>query len=729
MTTNGGQAASQAHLKGKVMHEDEVQEEHELVDVDVRPVQEKNAGMGRTIAGGVAVVLALLAGGIALSNLGDDGTEVAVAESNDDEVVEDAADDADAATSEAVEELDDDVFEDAAFASDAAVGFGFGPGNVVFADGGFVSLGGGPDGITVSRSENGTEWSSANTVGFPEGAQAFDLVQTDSGWVTVAQVWPEPDEDESSFFFGPGEQPERVLGFSEDLINWTTTELPGIDAEENQYVGVNGIAALGDQVAILIQVEPGGPDELRILFENGHLTEADLEYYCGGGFEGDDFVAYTCEFIEEAIEDEFPVTTTTVPAGELIEPLDGATTTTQAPAVDDVSDSPTTTAAADVVGDGFGGEEELLRVTPGQPGYDELFEAFNSFEDFEMPTPLVASGTVGGEFTVTELPATGYNTSLVSTEQTFVTQVQDFDSGRTVILTSADGTDWTQTGEIGVEGNIDRLVASGDRLLAVGQTFGESGPDSNFSTWISDDQGATWTQGTLETALFGPYGTPLAGPAGFAVKLQGPTEPYEDDLFDPFADAEPVDVVVDGYTMTLNLSDGSSSLIDPDGTVIYENISQEDVFTGQADEIVRLEGRFMDTTVWLDPETGEDLVTIPSDVINEAVDAILSSVDFGPESDFVEPPQGSEIWFSPDGNAWTLIQSDAVDFEQGYTGLVAVGDDELVLRTDTFVEPPAELLIFEEENREPTDAEIEALDAWSLESSEESIEWSAIPVG
>ena len=76
-----------------------------------------------------------------------------------------------------------------------------------------------------------------------------------------------------------------------------------------------------------------------------------------------------------------------------------------------------------------------------------------------------------------------------------------------------------------------------------------------------------------------------------------------------------------------------------------------------------------------------------------------------------------------------MIQSDAVDFEQGYTGLVAVGDDELVLRTDTFVEPPAELLIFEEENREPTDAEIEALDAWSLESSEESIEWSAIPVG
>ena len=51
----------------------------------------------------------------------------------------------------------------------------------------------------------------------------------------------------------------------------------------------------------------------------------------------------------------------------------------------------------------------------------------------------------------------------------------------------------------------------------------------------------------------------------------------------------------------------------------------------------------------------------------------------------------------------------------------------MLIRTENFVEPPAELFAFEEEGREPTEDEIAALDAWHLEG--QSIEWTAIPVG
>ena len=215
----------------------------------VTPTQPAKPGKARLVAGGLAVVAALVAGGFAIANLGD-GSEVTAAESADDgnsgaenaaesDVVEEATEATDAAT-------------DAAFASDAAVSFGFGPGTVIFADGEFVSLGSRPDGITISRSANGTEWSTASAVGLPEGASAYELARTDSGWVTVVEIWPEFNGDEPEAFFGPSDQPERFLAFSEDLVNWTTSDLPDVDAEEDEYVNVNGIAAVGDQVAVLI---------------------------------------------------------------------------------------------------------------------------------------------------------------------------------------------------------------------------------------------------------------------------------------------------------------------------------------------------------------------------------------------------------------------------------------------------------------------------------------------
>ena len=141
-------------------------------------------------------------------------------------------------------------------------------------------------------------------------------------------------------------------------------------------------------------------------------------------------------------------------------------------------------------------------------------------------------------------------------------------------------------------------------------------------------------------------------------------------------------------------------------------------------------------SIWLNPENGEDLVTFTSSDIDAVFEEIFSEQDFGVNEDdfdvnedFVEPPRAKELWFSADGISWTLLQSEELSFTQdGYSGLAGVGDDEVLIRTETSVEPPAELFGFEAELRDPTDEEIAALDAWFAQSQQDSIEWTAIPV-
>ena len=704
-------------------------EEHELVDVEVTPVEEKKSNRWGLIAGGVAVAAALGLGGFAIASQGGEVTEVAVAESTDDQSAQDESSGAeDEAASEASDDAGDttadDVVADAVeTVSDAAFGGFGGPGGVIFADGEFVSLGRGPDGFALSRSSDGTDWSSTDVVGLPANGNAYLLAQTDSGWVTVVEIWPEFDEDDTSFYFGPGPQPERLLGFSEDLVNWTTSELPTPDFDEDTFAWVQGLGAVGDQVALLLQIEISGPDEIQILFEAGALTEADLENYCGGGFEGDDFVAYSCDYgdYEEAMEDEFPVTTTTAPAA--LEEGDAVTTTTVGPDELPPLDFELLEEAVEVE------QEELLRLSPGDPGYAELDEIWNSFDDFEMPAPIVMAGTVGGDFTATELPTTGYINGITTTDSGFAVLTSDYssESGAAQVFSSVDGVTWRQSGEVSIDGGVNNIVGSGDLLLAVGQSFEEN--QSTFTTLVSADLGATWESSSITTDLFGAYGMPIAGPAGFALQLEGSTEPYEDNYVDPLEGVEGVDIVVDGYTMTIGIQDGTATLTGPDGVVIHDSISEELLYTNGAEDVVRLEGRYEDTTVWLDPVTGEDLVTFTNEDINAVFDEFYNDFDYE-EEEFVEPPRATELWFSADGTTWTLSQRDDVDFNgNGYSSLAGVGDDEILIRTETFVEPPEELYSFDLENREPTDAEIEALDAWYAQSYQDSVEWTAVPVG
>ena len=88
------------------------------------------------------------------------------------------------------------------------------------------------------------------------------------------------------------------------------------------------------------------------------------------------------------------------------------------------------------------------------------------------------------------------------------------------------------------------------------------------------------------------------------------------------------------------------------------------------------------------------------------------------EEGIIEPDMFAETWFSADGASWELIgEQEPVNFEEAWTLLVAVGDDEVLLRSEASSNPPEELL------DDPA-----ALEAWFNSQSIETT-WTAIPVG
>ena len=168
--------------------------------------------------------------------------------------------------------------------------------------------------------------------------------------------------------------------------------------------------------------------------------------------------------------------------------------------------------------------------------------------------------------------------------------------------------------------------------------------------------------------------------------------------------------------------------------VIHDSISEDAFLAGGIENVVRFGGQFDEDTIWLDPVTGEDLVTVTAADIEAVVNPLLDS---GPDfaTDFVEPDRASELWFSPDGVTWTLLDKVEISPQDSFTALAAVGDDEVLVVTESFEpfqEPPSELLQFEQEGREPTDEELAALDEFFAESDFEQAggtTWRSIPVG
>ena len=172
----------------------------------------------------------------------------------------------------------------------------------------------------------------------------------------------------------------------------------------------------------------------------------------------------------------------------------------------------------------------------------------------------------------------------------------------------------------------------------------------------------------------------------------------------------------DGFVLEINAFTGEATFSTADGEVTHELDSAWD--PSLDDGIANVNPISGDIT-FLDPETGEALVLITNDDINDAFGfPEFDEEDF--EEEFVEPDRITEVRATTDGTTWTLI--DVPEFQDlgSNTSIypVAVGDDEAIFSLETYVEPPAELFAFEEEGREPTDAEIEALELFDGGSAE-----------
>ncbi len=640
-----------------------------LAEVDpvdgVIPTPAENGGNRRKVlVGAFAVALALVIGGVyALASGPSEVDTSEVAEAPEEELdqasatVEPAPDDADTTPSVA----------DNSSQGVAGVGFG-GAGTAIFSNGEFVSTGQGIDGVVVSRSADGVNWSTEATVGLPENGTPTGLIEFGDGWAMLVQVFGEIDEAEPLSIFGADSN--EYIATSTDLVNWELTELPADLTEGADTTFGTAIAASNDTIAVLLQVQPpsGDQEAIEILLDNGVIDATDLPKICSTEFsEGGSFTGQTC----------------TGGDGE----------------VDEVV--------------------ELFTIAPGDPLYEDIAAAFDpSLDEFEFGTPIVVSGPADGPFESTELPATGIAVGMAGTTDGFVIGVSGAENeAQTVVLTSVDGVTWTEASELGATLSTSSITVTDDRLVAMTQAFGS---DSEISVVTSDDFAETWVESSVPTELFGAWGQVVSGPAGVAVQLDG-TAGSGVDGFDPFG-GDPIELTQDGYTMMLSMTTGETSLIGPGGDVIYEAISLNSPDAELT--AVRFEGPNEELLIWLDPETGEDLVTFSEENLEEQIGDIDSAFEEG-----LLEGRATEVWFSADGTTWSLVNSSQnTAGGDAFTSLVGVGDDEVVVRTETFTQPPAELLAPFEDGGTPTAEEEAALEEWQRGQSD-SVVWESIPVG
>ncbi len=559
--------------------------------------------------------------------------------------------------------------EDQAVASSSLSPVGFGP--TVFANGEFATLSNAGSGGFIANFEDdglggfvatfgiGDDATNTPTTGLPEGdAFASLLTSTDSGFVAIIEQFPTEEfaeEDFSPFGFGP--QSTQFVATSPDMINWTTVELPSLTDSEAESVFFSSVAASGDRVLVAGQVNDFSNDPEQILFEAGLLTEEEVFSLCSTEFTGEEYIVSTCDFENANFDDELE-------------------------------------------------ETEVLRVEADDPIFEEISAAFDSQG---MPEIVMVVGPAEGPFEIVPSPINGYDAQVAGTSAGFVA-VGMTDEGQSQAFSSTDGVTWNEatspTAENGFFG-FATLASNGDTIVALTQDqFG-------MTASVTTDLGQTWTEGPIPSALFSPFGEVTAGPAGFAVQLQGALEP-----FDAGFEGDGFDLEKDGYTMSIEFFSGSATLTGPDGVVVHESVL---LLGNDVDNVVRFEGPFDENIVWLDPATGEDLITF-----TEAdFEAAFPEPTF--DEDFVEPEMAAEVWFSADGTSWTLLSTSDGSSIDSFTGVLAVGDDEVVTFTEMFLEPPAELQDFADPSG-PTDEELEALEAWFAEQGDGRT-FEIIPIG
>ena len=667
------------------------------VEVALESNHEETKTRWGLIAGTGALILVLFAGAIAISNSSseidtaqDDPTEQSVDESNNDD-----ADVPDIDTLSDGAAIANDGGDDAVdFVEDAASDFAFfggGPSSAVFDGERFVSLSMDFSGWVLRTSTDGLDWVETPVDGLSNNGYINSIEFTDGRYVVAVDAY----NDNGS---------EQSIASSADGISWQTVSLP--DPKDGLEPSLNSFAVRDGQVLVLRSLYQEGPDEYLLLMESGLLSEEQLNYFCGldVGQPGEPIGVQICSEFDREFEG---------PSEEEIDELaaryDAATSDEERAAIEDE--------LSDLYGESEG-LETVATIEPSDPLYDELSAIYTS--DFESNEIVqVLSGSVTGPFSVVhEFDQAGYSTGLVATDDAFFASFDLYDEtsgSQSSVLRSSDGASWQTAGST--------PAANGGQLNAVGSalffmSYDDFGGSTNF---VSTDSGASWSPSPLSTDLFSSYTQFVDGEAGIVAFTMGflDEDPFSEGQFEE----QEVELEKDGFNLTISWFDGSHTLRGSDGSVIAD-LTGEDIYEGES-ELVRMNPISGDLT-FVDVETGDALVTFGQDDFEEAYSQFDEEFY---ESDFVEPESGVELNFSTDGVTWTSLDASAFG-EVGNNSSVwplAVGDDEAIFVVMIYAEPPEELFEFEIEGREPTEAEIEALELW--EGGQDTTEFVRVELG
>ncbi len=664
------------------------------------------------LIGGAVVLAAALVGGIWFATSGETEVDVAQGESTeevaeptngseepDDGIEEEVGDtaaeiEANAAEQAATEEaefaeeaMESEFFTDE-MAVDSSIGYGGGISTAVFDGSQFVQLSNDGDSWTVKTSTDGLLWEETPASGLPTAGYVYQLVHQDGQFLGLVESYESGTSSQS-------------IAASADGVNWTTTALPSASAANEAWY--QNLALIDGRVLLLRNIYDRSNDPWQILLDAGVLTGELEENFCGFDFAepGDPINLLTCDYEAEF---NYP---SDADLDELAARYDAAETDAERKAIE---------AELDAL---WGEETEVfMTINPGEALYDELSSAMTSEFEHQETLELVA-GPVTGPFEVVHtFDQDGYSSGFATIDSAIFASFESYDervgASNFEILTSTDGVSWSPVATPGgAQGGY--LQGFGDVLVF--NSYGEFG---GSITHISTDGAATWTESSLGSSLYDPYSQFTSSDAGIAALTQGLVEPYSHDVHEG-PEVSPV-LTKDGYSLDVGWNTGVMILTGPDGVVIYE-LSEEDMWGGDSDA-VRM-NPISGAMTFLDPNTGEDLVTFTDEDWEAAYGAVEEVVE---PIEWEEPAQALELHYSADGTSWTELDTSSIG-EFGYdryVSLVGIGDDEVVLSVETYNEPPEELWAFEMEGREPTDAEIEALQLWERDSS--NIEYVRIPL-
>ena len=678
---------------------------NQIHEVDIDIGQSEGPRRPKWLLGllGLVAAGAIIGGVAALSNGDDSEVDVAAideesgeAQDAEEDVVEEPAPTTTAAPENEIAVAT--TIGPADFATDAVsdYGFGGGPGNVVFNGEQFITVGYSASGNTIQTSTDGLDWDERPITGVDDGYVSL-LAEHDGTVVAIFEQWDEDLEDTG--FFGPEDGPSYSMAVSTDLENWTTSEL-SVNAEDGYHTAVSGLALSESGVVILAQSYPNGPDEMRILFEAGILTEDDLERYCGLEFDEDAIIVNSCNYDEY----EEP---TDVDMEAFEQRYEDAESDEERQALEEEFDQ--------LMGPAM---EPITTILSTDPLFAEL-DGIYDYEYDEGETTTVLAGPLDAQLALATLPGPGHTQGVVAIDGTFVVALTDYnESGvATTVYTSPDGLVWTEAGAVpnGVSGSLN--VLGDDTLLFAGIDDVTGEPAMARSV----NRGTSWEAIDIPVDLYGAYPMVVTGPAGAAVFITGSTEEIPG-----YGPQGPIVITKDGYSLTLpDLSGGGgATLVGPDGEIIHTFTDEQLQSTdGNIEGIVR-ENPLTGMPTFLDPDTGEDLVSFTDRDFEEAYGVFDEVYD--------EPEMTTVVLFSTDGVAWTSIEDDRlmVDNRNGGVNPLAIGDDELIVASYTWNAPPDELFAFEEEGREPTQEEIEALDTWEMTNNGgDSTEFFRIELG